>query len=203
MNNLAMKSNYSHIIGIDEVGRGCLAGPVVVGGVSIKRGADMSFLRGIRDSKQLSEKERERWFKVITKHPEIFWGVSKIQPSVIDRINIRQATLRGAEHVYKKLSKRNQSMALLDGGLTLKNGAFMTIIKGDEKIPLISAASIVAKVVRDRLMYRMDEEYPRYGFAAHKGYGTKEHFWAISQNGIIPLHRMSFLKKFSIRTASY
>lgn len=208
-----MKQKYSYLIGIDEAGRGPLAGPLVVAGVAVSAEFDGRVLNGIKDSKKLSEKQRERWFKVLTRHPEIQYAIARVSPKVIDRINILQAAYRGAQSVYEKLrtsilqcikvdgncSSSNTFLchALLDGSLKINPPAsYEVIIKGDEKVPIISAASIIAKVTRDRIMRNLHKKYPNYGLDAHKGYGTEKHVRAIKKYGYSKIHRTSFkLKK--------
>lgn len=191
------------IIGIDEAGRGPLAGPVAVAGVAVKtkdKRQRIKILRGIRDSKKLSAKQREEWYKILTNHPKIDWAVTKIWPKVIDRINIAQAANLGAARVYKRLSLGGKRLSLgrtifpvLDGSLYLsKNIPHETIIKGDEKIPVIAAASIIAKVTRDRTMLRLHKKYPQYGLDVHKGYGTKLHRAMVKKFGRAEVHRKSF-----------
>ena len=183
------------IIGIDEAGRGPLAGPVVVAGVRVKDKSKKikAVLDGIRDSKKLSAKKREEWFLRLTRHSDIEWAVAIVPHTVIDRINIYQASLRGARRVCAALYRGENHLVLLDGGLFLAAGISQkTIIKGDEKIPAISAASIIAKVTRDRIMMRMHKKYPQYGFDAHKGYGTRMHRAMIRLHGSCPIHRQSF-----------
>lgn len=227
-----MKKRTYTIIGIDEAGRGPLAGPVVVGGVKIRMpNAKLKMLnfcraknnsvfsiyhsafRGIRDSKKLSAKQREAWFSKLTKHPDVAWAVARVYPKTIDRINISQAANLGALRVYRRLLANNESVAnkririrsfgrnslfvdgraLLDGGLRLPaHIPHKTIIKGDEKIPVIAAASIIAKVTRDRIMLRLHKKYPRYHFNIHKGYGTKLHRKLIKKYGRSEVHRKSF-----------
>ena len=182
------------IIGIDEVGRGPLAGPVVVAGVLLrdpKRGPRI--LRGIKDSKKLSRRAREEWFLVITRNPALSWAVSRVYPSVIDRIHITRAANRAAFSVYRRLASQRLAHAFLDGGLFLPSYIpHTTIIKGDEKIALIAAASIVAKVTRDRYMVRMHRKYPHYRFDLHKGYGTELHRKLLKQFDYSVVHRKSF-----------
>lgn len=189
------------VIGIDEAGRGPLAGPVAVAGIRIKdKGQRIKILRGIRDSKKLSAKQREEWFEILTNHPKIEWAVAKVWPKVIDRINIAQAANLGARRVYKRLSLGGKRLSLgrtifavLDGSLYLSKGTpHETIVKGDEKVPIISAASIIAKVTRDRTMLRLHQKYPQYGFDVHKGYGTKMHRNMIRRFGRSEIHRKSF-----------
>ncbi|MDO8600209.1 MAG: ribonuclease HII [bacterium] len=181
-----------YYIGIDEAGRGPLAGPVVVGGVKMKRGMGR-LLSGIKDSKKLSAKQREEWFAKLTVHPNIAWAVARVYPKTIDRINIARATNLGVRRVYQKLSDAKSTPALLDGSLYLPSYIpYKTIIRGDEKIPIISAASIIAKVTRDRIMTRLHKKYPEYRFDIHKGYGTKLHRAMIKKHGRSEVHRKSF-----------
>lgn len=194
---LTAKKKY--IIGIDEAGRGPLAGPVVVAGVKLKvKSLKLKVLRNIRDSKKLSAKQREEWFSLLTVHPALDWAVAKVWPKVIDRINIAQAANLGVRRVCSKLSLGGSKLSLeqkvlLDGSLKLPSQiSHDVIIKGDEKIPLIAAASIIAKVVRDRTMLRLHKKYPQYRFDLHKGYGTKLHKSLIKQFGISEIHRKSF-----------
>ncbi len=191
-----MKKNQIFVIGIDEAGRGPLAGPVVVGGVKIKlkfKNQKSKFWKNIKDSKKLSAKQREEWFAKLTAYPNIEWAIARVYPAVIDRINISRATNRAATRVYKKLSGSRLHKAVLDGGLYLpKKFPSQTIIKGDEKIPVIAAASIIAKVTRDRIMVRLHKKYPRYHFDIHKGYGTVLHRKMIKKFGRSEVHRRSF-----------
>lgn len=210
-----------YLIGIDEVGRGPLAGPVCVGGVAIlarERSSLARLFRGVKDSKQLSERERLFWFGKICgkeisgayhspKHSEndllqkIGTATVFVGPKIIDEEGI-SFTIRAA--VAKVLGKLNvppkQCLVLLDGGLKAPSQFLnqKTIIKGDEKEWLIALASIVAKVRRDRLMIRLAKKYPEYGFEKHKGYGTKAHYRAIRKYGLCEIHRRSFLKKSQI-----
>lgn len=186
-----MLSRY--LIGIDEAGRGPLAGPVVVAGVLMSRQLAGRVLVGIKDSKQLSAKQREKWFYFLISHSRIQWAVARVSPAVIDRINIYQAAQLGACRVYLKLSPQKDCHALLDGSLHLPPPiSHETIIKGDELIPTISAASIIAKVTRDRIMLRLHKKYPHYRFDLHKGYSTKLHREMIKRFGRCEVHRKSF-----------
>ena len=183
------------MIGIDEAGRGPLAGPVAVGGVLMRQKSALRALRGIRDSKHLTPEGRERWFAMLAAHPDFSCASAMISPAVIDRINIRNAALLGAHRVYRKLAAGTSYSVLLDGGLFLPHKIGIrqkTIIRGDENIPLIAAASIIAKVRRDRLMRRLHKKYPRYRFDLHKGYGTKLHRAMIAGFGRCEIHRKSF-----------
>lgn len=200
-----MKLKY--IIGIDEVGRGPLAGPVTVAAVSVPRGSSFKIhdLR-LRDSKKLSARQREIWFDYIKKNKKIFYAIANVSPKIIDKINISQAANLAATRALKKLLMkqklpRNKIKIFLDGGLKIKEplSTFYnprTIIKGDEKIPAIAMASIVAKVTRDKKMARLHKKYPRYGFDKHKGYGTKKHIKALKKHGLSDIHRQTFSKKF-------
>ncbi len=184
------------VIGIDEAGRGPLAGPLAVAGVKMKRGSRTArrALEGIKDSKKLSEKKREEWFAKIISNPNFSWAVSVLTPKTIDRINIARAANLGAYRVSQKLGQDDLCHVMMDGSLFLPSGILQsTIIRGDEKIPLISAASIIAKVTRDRIMRRIHKKYPQYGFDIHKGYGTTRHRYAIKKHGASSVHRKSFL----------
>lgn len=193
-------NKFIPMIGIDEAGRGPLAGPVAVGGVLARRRSALKALAGIRDSKQLTPYAREEWFHKLIAHPDFVCTAVMIPIAVIDRINIRNATLLGARRVYRRLapplsSKAWGPRAFLDGGLFLPHHLGIrqeTIIKGDEKIPLIAAASIIAKVRRDRLMRRLHKKYPEYRFDLHKGYGTRLHREMIQKFGRCEIHRQSF-----------
>lgn len=190
------KMTNRFLIGIDEAGRGPLAGPVVVAGTLFRikdKRQKIKILSGIKDSKKLSAKQREEWFGVLTNHPQIEWAVARISPKIIDRINISQAAHLGARRVYKKLSGFGACHAMLDGSLKLPpHISYEVIIKGDEKISAISAASIIAKVTRDRIMLRLHKKYPKYRFDLHKGYGTKLHRDVIKKFGRSEIHRKSF-----------
>jgi ribonuclease HII len=186
------ESNF--FIGIDEAGRGSLAGPLVVGGVRVARHfLDSEFFSGIRDSKKLSPRAREEWFSRIGRETAIVWVTARVSVSVIDRIGIARAADLGALRVFRKLARGRSVKVLLDGGLSLPKKIFHeAVIKGDEKIPLIAAASIVAKVVRDRIMARLSRRFPGYDFEIHKGYGTPFHRGGIARLGPSPIHRRSF-----------
>ncbi|MEK7067204.1 MAG: ribonuclease HII [Patescibacteria group bacterium] len=191
-----MKKKCGHIIGIDEAGRGPLAGPLVVGGIRIEsriKNYESRFFGGIRDSKKLSSQKREEWFKKLTANPRIEWAYAVISPRVIDKINILQSARRGAYRVYKKLAGNCPCKAMLDGSLRLPASIqHKVFIKGDERFPIISAASIIAKVMRDRMMTRLHKKYPAYGFDIHKGYGTPMHYARIKKSGISEIHRKTF-----------
>lgn len=198
------------IIGIDEAGRGPLAGPVMVGGVLI-RGRTKIGREGkqLRDSKRLSEKQREEWFSYLRAQSAITCAVSRVNPEVIDAINITRAANRAATQTLLKLLRESnlsnkRIQVLLDGGLFVienrqletHNLQLKTVVRGDETVPTIMLASIVAKVTRDHYMVRKHNEYPEYGFDRHKGYGTKLHRETVQEIGPCPLHRLTFLRKW-------
>lgn len=187
------KKGFKYICGIDEAGRGPLAGPVVVASVIMPKD---SMIEGVNDSKKVSEKKREKLYEEITKEA-ISYGVAIIDQNEIDRINILNATKHGLTTSIKEL-KVKPDIILVDALTKIDTCGipYNSIIKGDAKSYSIAAASIIAKVTRDRIMRQWDEVYPQYGFAKHKGYGTAAHIAAIKENGICPLHRLSFVKKF-------
>ena len=191
------------IIGIDEAGRGPLAGPISVGAFAVKSKDTLKLFKGVKDSKQLSEKQREEWFATIKKHSnkrEVCYAVSFSSAPIIDSKGLTKATRMAMGRSLKRLEKNGfapiDSRVLLDGSLyaPLKYSNQKTIIDGDAKEPIIALASICAKVLRDRKMKRLAKKYPNYGFEIHKGYGTKAHYRAIRKYGISELHRRSFLK---------
>ena len=185
--------NIEYICGIDEAGRGPLAGPVVVGAVIMPKD---SFIEGVNDSKKVSEKKREKLYDEITQNA-IAWSVGIVDQKTIDEINILNATKLALKKALEGLEKRPDIIMVdaLDKMDTL-GIPYISVIKGDAKVYSIAAASIVAKVTRDRIMREWDEIYPKYGFAKHKGYGTADHIKAIKENGPCMLHRDSFIKNF-------
>lgn len=187
------KKGANFICGIDEAGRGPLAGPVVVASVILPKD---SMIEGVNDSKKISEKKRERIYEEIIKEA-ISYGVGIIHQEEIDEINILNATKKGLTESLKQLSQK-PDIILVDAleRINTLGIPYQSIIKGDAKSYSIAAASIIAKVTRDRIMKEWDEIYPEYGFATHKGYGTAKHINAIKENGICPLHRKSFVKNF-------
>lgn len=195
----------THIVGIDEVGRGPLAGPVTLCACAVSNSFDMDVFFGIKDSKKLSPQKREDWFIKITKlksEAHLDFAFFSVPASEIDDIGISKAIQKAIHEVLRSLSLPISSTQIyLDGSLHApKEFIFQeTIIKGDEKIPIISAASIVAKVMRDRYMEEQGTKYPVYGFETHKGYGTATHIKAIQENGPSPLHRRSFLKNIAFK----
>jgi ribonuclease HII len=181
---------YSYICGIDEVGRGPLAGPVVAGAVILPRDCDILYLN---DSKQLSEKKREELNDIILEKA-VATGIGVISPERIDEINILQATYEAMRQAIGNLSVKPD--LLLNDAVTIPKVEIpqVPIIKGDAKSISIAAASIIAKVYRDRLMVQYDEIFPGYGFAGNKGYGSQTHMDAIRTLGPTPIHRRSFIK---------
>lgn len=182
-----------YIAGIDEAGRGPLAGPVVVASVILPQD---SMIEGINDSKKISEAKREKLYEIITKEA-ISYGVGIIYQDEIDQINILQATKKGLTESIKQMSiKPNIIMVDALSGIDTLGIPYKSIIKGDAKCYSIAAASIIAKVTRDRIMREWDKIYPEYGFGSHKGYGTAKHIAAIKEFGPCPIHRRTFIKKF-------
>jgi len=187
-----MSKKPRYVVGIDEVGRGPLAGPVFVGAVLVdtEDKHQLKLLKGIKDSKKISKKKREEWNQVLINNFE--YHISSVSNNVIDKIGINKAVLLGVKRVLGKM-KRKPDMVLLDGLLRAPELYRQeTIIKGDEKIPIISAASIVAKVDRDKKMMFIHGDFPEYGFDQHKGYGTRLHYENIKKNGLSSCHRRTF-----------
>mgnify|MGYP002604557136 CR=1 FL=1 len=186
-------SGVEYICGIDEAGRGPLAGPVVVGIAIMKPD---SFIEGVNDSKKISEKKRELLYEQIT-NEAIDWSVGIVDQNEIDEINILNATKKALHMAITNL-KIKPDRILVDAleHIDTCGIPYTSIIKGDAKVYSISAASIIAKVTRDRMMKEYDEIYPEYGFAGHKGYGTAKHIQAIKTYGPCPLHRKTFIKNF-------
>lgn len=183
---------YSHICGIDEVGRGPLAGPVVACAVILPKDCDILY---INDSKKLSASKREELFYVIMEKA-VSVGIGMVGPERIDQINILQATYEAMRQAIQKLEP--QPDLLLNDAVTIPMVDIeqVPIIKGDAKSISIGAASIIAKVTRDRMMEEYDNIYPGYGFSSNKGYGSAEHIKAIKEFGPTPIHRKSFIKNF-------
>ena len=185
------EKGFKYICGIDEAGRGPLAGPVVVAGVIMPKD---SMIEGVNDSKKVSEKKREKLYEIILAEA-ISYSVAIVGQDVIDDINILNATKQGVTKVVKELDV-TPNLILVDAltNIDTKGIPYDSIIKGDATCYNIAAASIIAKVTRDRIMRQWDEVYPMYGFAQHKGYGTAVHIAAIKEYGLCPLHRRSFVK---------
>lgn len=187
------EKGINNICGIDEAGRGPLAGPVVVAGVIMPQD---SMIEGVNDSKKVSEKKREKLYDLILEEA-ISYSVAIIGQDVIDEINILNATKQGVTKVVEELEVK-PNLIVVDAltHINTKGIPYDSIIKGDAKCYNIAAASIIAKVTRDRIMRQWDEIYPQYGFSGHKGYGTAKHIAAIKEYGLCPIHRRSFTKKF-------
>ena len=187
-------SDYEFIAGIDEAGRGPLAGPVVAASVILPKDCEILYLN---DSKQVSAKKRDELFDEI-KEKAVAYGIGVSSPGRIDEINILQATYEAMRAAIKQMSETKSPDILLVDAVHIPEVQTkqVGIIKGDAKSVSIAAASILAKVTRDRFMIQMDEMYPMYGFASHKGYGSKAHIEAIKKYGPSPIHRETFIKNF-------
>ena len=184
-----LEEGYTMIAGVDEVGRGPLAGPVCAAAVILPVGLDID---GVNDSKKLTEKKREFLYDIIAEKA-LAWSVSFVEPEVIDEINIRQATHLAMEKAIHDLVEQPDFL-LIDGNDKIPFSIPSSyVVKGDAKSLSIAAASIMAKVTRDRYMVKMSGKYPEYGFEKHKGYGTAMHMDAIRKHGLTPLHRRSFI----------
>lgn len=198
-----------HIVGIDEVGRGALAGPVVVAAVLATGNWLLTTGRPkgkMRDSKKLTPKKREEWSRFLRTRPRLSYAIARVYPRQIEKRNIAKAANLAAKRAFERLLAQcrvssGKCQVFLDGGLYLGNKKEQmanrrwnakTVVRGDEKIKAIAAASIIAKVSRDRGMVRLAKKYPQYGFEIHKGYGTKKHMAAIKKHGPSGAHRKSF-----------
>lgn len=182
------KKGFKRVAGLDEAGRGPLAGPVVAAAVILEKGFHPNLK--VNDSKKLSEKQREELFKLIKKEKRIKWGIGIVSEKVIDKINILEATKLA---MIKALKKLNADHLILDGNFKLKTNILQkSVIKGDTKIFSCATASILAKVTRDRLMLKYDKKYPKYGFKQHKGYPTEFHRNKIKKLGFCKIHRKTF-----------
>ena len=180
------------ICGVDEAGRGPVAGPVCAAAVILPPNLEIP---GLNDSKMLSDKKRRELFPII-KEQALAYGIGFADHREIDEINILQATFLAMERALAQLSIKPE-LALIDGNRQKDFGIpVTTVVQGDSLSASIAAASVLAKVTRDDVMLSMEQEYPQYGFAVHKGYGTKAHYAAITEFGPSPIHRMTFLKKF-------
>ena len=191
LENEIYDAGVSPLCGVDEAGRGPLAGPVCAAAVILPRGL---VIDGLNDSKKLSEKKREALFAPICASA-LSYGIARAEVEEIEERNILNATYLAMSRAIAKLEPP-PSLALIDGnrsaGIAFPN---RTVVKGDAKCADIAAASVLAKVSRDRFMLEMAEKYPEYGFEAHKGYGTAAHYTALREFGPSPIHRLSFLKK--------
>ena len=197
-----LSQGFKTIAGVDEVGRGPLAGPVVCAAVVMPL-KEIEIIQGVDDSKKLSPKKRELLAKLIRERA-LAYTVYEVNEKIIDEINILQATLKAMCHAASVLKVRPKGL-LIDGNQTIPEPLFRqraacwtssprqkSIVDGDALVPVISAASIIAKTFRDMLMDKLDNRYPGYGFAKHKGYGSKEHFAALRELGPCPMHRKTF-----------
>ncbi len=184
----AASAGFRCIAGVDEVGRGCLAGPVVAAAVVLDQDADF---QGLRDSKMLTPKARERWAHRLQQEVRA-WSVGKADAGEVDRLNVLEATCLAMQRAVRALSER-PDLLLVDAielpSLDLPQGS---LVRGDERVMSIAAASVIAKVHRDHFMSGMDASFPRYGFLRNKGYGTLEHRRAVRRWGPCELHRRSF-----------
>ncbi|MES2214201.1 MAG: ribonuclease HII [Patescibacteria group bacterium] len=192
----------NRLIGIDEAGRGPLAGPVSVGAVIVRADFNKKFFKGIKDSKKLSKEDRELWFSLAIeskKRDELDFAVSLVSENVIDKHGIAFAIRLGIKRCLQKIKATPDDQIFLDGALYAPEefSHQLTVIRGDEKIPVISLASVCAKVTRDRYMVKISKKYPEYGFHINKGYGTLMHRTAIKKYGIADPHRTSFLRKLT------
>jgi ribonuclease HII len=190
---VSTQHHLTYIAGIDEAGRGALAGPVVAAAVILPRSKQIeSLLAGVNDSKQLSPKKRDLFYELIIEHA-LATGIGQQPAAVIDEIGIMPANKLAMQTAVHQLIPAPQFL-LIDGRIRLPqlNILQKAIIRGDSKSLSIAAASILAKVTRDRIMVALDQQYPRYGFAQHKGYGTQQHRDAIAKHGPCPQHRHSF-----------
>ena len=190
------RQGLSCVAGVDEAGCGPLAGPVVAAAVALPQSWMHSGLygklRGLNDSKQLTEDQRNRYFGVITSLPDIRYAIARVDVEMIDQINIRQAAWRAMNLALEQLDPKPEHV-LVDG-LKIRWLRFpqTALVQGDARSYSIAAASVLAKVTRDRLMLEYDALYPAYGFAQHKGYGTPQHLTALAAHGPCPIHRRSF-----------
>lgn len=194
MERVLWRHGYT-VVGVDEAGRGPLAGPVVAGAAILPEGAE---LPGVNDSKQLSEKKREKAYERVLE-VALGWGVGLVDHQRIDQINIRNATFEAmylaVQAARQMAGESDKTCLLIDGNALVPawTGDQRWVIGGDRKVLSIAAGSILAKVTRDRMMVEYDKLYPEYGFAKHKGYSAKEHFAALDAHGPCPIHRMTFI----------
>lgn len=186
--DLFAPEQFSRIAGVDEVGRGCLAGPVVAAAVILDPNRP---IKGLRDSKKLSAKKRDELAQEI-KEKALAWSVAAIGPEVIDKINILQATLEAMKAAVEKLPVEPDFVQVDGNKLPKWKWLSEAVVKGDDKVEWISAASIIAKTTRDGYMCKIAELYPQYGFEHHVGYGTAEHIKALKAYGPTPIHRKTF-----------
>lgn len=206
------KKGFRFVVGIDEAGRGPLAGPVVAGAVLFNNfsrhsgippsGTIISIFKKVKDSKMLSAKQREEIYNTLIKHPNIKWGIGIVSEKIIDKINILEATKLSMLKAVKDLEKSRHSgipptagklVLIIDGNMKLNiDLPQKSIIKADQKVFSCALASIFAKVTRDKIMQKFHKKYPKYGFDKHKGYGTAHHFKMLKKHGACKIHRKSF-----------
>ncbi|MBQ0713347.1 MAG: ribonuclease HII [Porticoccus sp.] len=186
--NFALNYQGDLLAGVDEVGRGPLAGDVVTAAVILDPNKPIT---GLADSKKLTERRRQQ-LAIEIREKALFWHIARASIAEIDQYNILQATMMAMVRAVDGLELRPEYVAVDGNRMPDWNYSGETVVKGDDKVPAISAASIIAKVCRDNEMCMFDQQYPGYGFAAHKGYGTKQHIQAIKQLGPSPIHRHSF-----------
>ncbi len=186
------EKGINYIAGLDEAGRGPLAGPVAAAAVILPRGL---LIEGVNDSKKLNEKTRERLYDIIIKE-SLAWAVGIADNNIIDEINILNATRLAMKLAVDKLEIKPDVLLIDAEKLEGYEAAQESIVKGDALSHSIAAASIIAKVTRDRIISEYDKQYSEYGFSKHKGYGTAEHINAIKENGLCPIHRRTFTKKW-------
>jgi len=201
---LQLQNKFDFVVGVDEVGRGCLAGPVVAGAVvfNFENLPSDGWITKVKDSKLISPAKRTELDSKIRENAHA-WGIGMVEPGVVDKLNVHQATLlamhKAVQEVLKKLSRKSKILAVIDGKFTVPQLTLAqeAVIDGDDKVFSISAASILAKVYRDNLMVELGTRFPEYGFAQHKGYGTKQHCAAIEKHGLSIHHRKTFCSRFS------
>lgn len=190
--NSLYSNGFQVICGVDEAGRGPLAGPVCAAAVILPKGLEIP---GLTDSKKLTDKKRRELFPII-KEQALAYGIGLATHEEIDEINILQATYLAMERALAQLNMK-PDIALIDGNRAKDFGLpVRTVVKGDSLSANIAAASVLAKVTRDDLMLELAQSYPQYGFEVHKGYGTKAHYEALREYGASNIHRKTFLKKF-------
>ncbi len=193
-----LKKGFNFIIGIDEAGRGPLAGPVVAGAVVFLNHKSEDLSLGVNDSKKMTAKQREKVYNYFKKSSDIEWGIGIVSEKIIDKINILESTklamTKAVECLEKKLGKSNTKIILIiDGNIKLNiNLTQKSVIKADQKVFSCALASIFAKVTRDKIMQEYHKKYPEYGFDKHKGYGTSYHFKMLKKYGYCKIHRKSF-----------
>ena len=188
------KKGYKMVVGIDEAGRGPLAGPVVAAALCFKHNRSRRIPR-IKDSKQLTAKQREEVYEILKKNADVEWGIGRVSEKVIDKINILQATKLAMQRAVKNLEKKqgNIDFLIIDGNFGIKCPISQkSIIKADQKVLSVAAASIIAKVFRDKMMVNYHKKFPEYCFDKHKGYPTYQHREIIRKHGSCRLHRKSF-----------